>query len=173
MRDLVLLYNDIEYKFPPSLLITEIVDFQKRYERETGRNLVYDVWKASFKDIFSALEGQEMNIYDDEEVMQKLKHKYFTVTQKGNITYSKAHRVFGLYRRFVNEGYDNVRQSLPKQTFYRQLDLLLDVGISKAQLQNLTGEGATNVVPMIRFVDVDFSKQYPDWYVEPISRFVA
>ncbi len=178
MRDLVLTHNDIDYQFPSSLLITEIVDFQKRYERETGRNLIYDVWKASFKDIFSALEGQEMNIYDDEDVMQKLKHEYHTITPKGNISYSKAQRVFGFYRRLVNEGYDGVRSSMsvgkkPSQTFYRQLDLLLDVGISKAQLQNLTGEGTTNVVPMIRFVDVDFSNQYPDWYVEPVSRFVA
>lgn len=173
MRDLVLHHEGIDHKFPSSLLITDIIDFQESYERETGRNLVYDVWKASFKDIFSALEGQEMNLYDDEEIMDALKREYFTITPKGNISYSKAQRVFGFYRRIVHEGYDNLRNSMPRPTFYRQLDLLLSVGVSKAQLQNLTGEGTSNVVPMIRFVDVDFSRQYPDWYVEPVSRYIA
>ncbi|WP_245213871.1 phage/plasmid replication protein, II/X family [Pseudomonas aeruginosa] len=41
-------------------------------------------------------------------------------------------------------------------------------GLSKAALQKLhEADRANNVVPLLRFVQVDFSAQRPDWYVEP------
>ncbi|SQC69905.1 phage/plasmid replication protein, gene II/X family [Pseudomonas aeruginosa] len=40
--------------------------------------------------------------------------------------------------------------------------------LSKAALQKLhEADRANNVVPLLRFVQVDFSAQRPDWYVEP------
>ncbi|ENV8008867.1 phage/plasmid replication protein, II/X family, partial [Salmonella enterica] len=49
----------------------------------------------------------------------------------------------------------------------RHVSDLCEAGLSKAALQKLHGERANNVVPLLRFVQVDFSAQRPDWYVEP------
>ncbi|WP_240441066.1 phage/plasmid replication protein, II/X family, partial [Pseudomonas aeruginosa] len=45
---------------------------------------------------------------------------------------------------------------------------ICEAGLSKAALQKLhEADRANNVVPLLRFVQVDFSAQRPDWYVEP------
>ncbi|EGT3608130.1 DNA replication protein [Morganella morganii] len=143
--------------------------YQREYESD-GKNLIYDLWNKSFNDLLIALRGIEMNIYDDDYIFDLLKSTYFSVTPKGNVSYSKAQRIFGFYRRLVNEGYYNVSDSMPRTSFYNNLILLTDVGISKSQLQNLTGD-KTNVIPFYKVINIDFSQQRPDWYVEPISVF--
>lgn len=143
--------------------------YQHEYE-STGKNLIYDLWNKSFNDLLIALRGVEMNIYDDDYIFNLLKSTYFSITPKGNTSYSKAQRIFGFYRRLVNEGYSGVFNTLPKRTFYNNLTLLTDVGISKSQLQNLTGD-KTNVIPFYKVINIDFSQQRPDWYIEPISVF--
>jgi II/X family phage/plasmid replication protein len=47
------------------------------------------------------------------------------------------------------------------------LNTLIESGFTKAQLQNLQGNGMNKVVPLVDVITVDFSQQYPDWYVEP------
>lgn len=152
----------------PSKFI-DAVNYQHKYETN-GACLISDLWSHSFRDLFSALEGSTMNIYSDDEVMEVLKTKFYKITPKGNVSYSKAQRIFGFYRRIVNEGYDNVLNTLSRSTFYDNLNNLLSVGFSKAQLQNLFSE-KHNVVPLIQLINVDFSNQRPVWYVEPISVF--
>ncbi|MBF4269555.1 hypothetical protein EAY71_22065, partial [Vibrio anguillarum] len=44
---------------------------------------------------------------------------------------------------------------------------LLVAGFSKAQIQNLQGQGKDNVIPLLQVINVDFDNQRPDWYVEP------
>ncbi|MFP1109966.1 phage/plasmid replication protein, II/X family, partial [Vibrio cholerae] len=38
---------------------------------------------------------------------------------------------------------------------------------SKAQLQNLQGNGKDNVVPLLQVIEIDFSQQRPSDWVEP------
>lgn len=153
------------------LKLFNAIKYQKHYESD-GKNLIFDLWVLSFKDLNSALEGSIMNIYDDEKIFNLLKDKFHTVTSKGNFSYSKAHRLFGFYRRLLNEGYDNVLNTSARNTFWRHVTDLQTVGFSKAQLQNLTSE-KNNVVPLLQVIKVDFSTQRPDWYQEPISLFDA
>ncbi|WFQ80605.1 phage/plasmid replication protein, II/X family [Xenorhabdus sp. SF857] len=155
--------NDIPVKF------SDLCLYQEQYEAD-GKSLIYDLWMKSFHDLLMALRGVEMNIYDDEHIFNLLKSTYFSITPKGNTSYSKAQRVFGFYRRLVNEGYSNVLSSMSRVTFWRHLALLTDVGISKSQLQNLTGD-KTNVIPFYKVINIDFAQQRPDWYVEPVSVF--
>ncbi|HGJ5872588.1 MAG TPA: phage/plasmid replication protein, II/X family [Arsenophonus apicola] len=143
--------------------------YQQHYERD-GANLIYDLWMKSFDDLLTALRGMEMNIYDDEYIFERLKSHYYSTTPKGNISYAKAQRIFGFYRRLVNEGYSNVFNSLARRTFYDNLASLTDIGISKSQLQNLTGD-KSNVIPFYKVINIDFAQQRPDWYVEPVSVF--
>ncbi|MCV5871331.1 phage/plasmid replication protein, II/X family, partial [Escherichia coli] len=79
------------------------------------------------------------------------------------ISYAKADRAFSFYRRLVNEGYLEVKRSFSvTKTFYNNFNLLLDAGFTKAQLQNLQGNGMNKVVPLVDVITVDFSQQYPD-----------
>lgn len=148
----------------------DLISYQIEYEKE-GRNLIYDMWSAGFNELFESFKGTIMNIYDDEKILELLKLAYHSTTPKGNITYSKAQRIFGFYRRLVNEGYDEVFKTIPRKSFYRNINELISAGISKAQLQNLQADKKNNVIPLVQLIQVDFSKQYPDWYVEPVSPF--
>ncbi|WP_336285987.1 phage/plasmid replication protein, II/X family [Citrobacter arsenatis] len=148
----------------------ELISYQSKYEKE-GRNLIYDMWCAGFSELFESFKGTVMNIYDDEKILELLKSAYHSVTPSGNITYSKAQRIFGFYRRLVSEGYDEVQKTVPKNSFYRNINELIAAGISKAQLQNLNTEKSNNVIPLVQLIQVDFSNQYPDWYVEPVNPY--
>ncbi|EIE7935604.1 DNA replication protein [Salmonella enterica] len=148
----------------------DLISYQIEYERE-GRNLIYDMWSAGFNELFESFKGTVMNIYDDEKILELLKSAYHSTTPKGNITYSKAQRIFGFYRRLVNEGYDEVFKTLPRRSFYNNINELISAGISKAQLQNLQAEKSNNVIPLVQLIQVDFSQQYPDWYIEPVNPY--
>lgn len=145
----------------------EAIKFQYQYEQD-GKSLIQDIWKKAFTPMLQALEGQKMNIFNDEEVHANLRDKFVRTTPKGNKSFAKADRIFRFYRSLVSDGYDSVKQSYSApRTFYDHLNDLLSVGFSKAQLQNLQGHGKDNVVPLVQVIDVDFTNQRPDWYVEP------
>lgn len=152
----------------PSLL-TDAIEFQRNYKSESGC-IVYDLWKKAFGELFATFEGSDMNVYDDDKVLVELRKSYFSTTPKGNTSYALADRLFGFYRRLLNEGYDAVQNSMTKSTFYRQLNQLCSIGLSKSQLQNLTST-RDNVVPLMRIINIDFKNQYPSWYSEPVSRY--
>lgn len=150
--------------------IFDLITYQREYEKD-GRNLIYDMWCAGFNELFESFKGTVMNIYDDEKIFELLKSVYHSVTPKGNISYAKAQRVFGFYRRLVNEGYDEVFKTINRASFYRNVSELTLIGISKSQLQNLQPDKLNNVIPLIELIKVDFSQQYPDWYTEPASPY--
>ncbi|MBF4376577.1 phage/plasmid replication protein, II/X family, partial [Vibrio anguillarum] len=127
-----------------------------------------DIWLKAFSPLLHALEGQRMNIFNDDEIHNKLKSLYMRTTPKGNVTFSKADRIFRFYRSLISDGYESVKQSYSApRTFYDHLNELLAAGFSKAQIQNLQGQGKDNVIPLLQVINVDFDNQRPDWYVEP------
>ncbi|WP_217519705.1 phage/plasmid replication protein, II/X family [Vibrio metschnikovii] len=151
----------------------DAIKYQKEYE-STGRDLIADIWTKAFTPLLEALEGQRMNIFNDEEVHNKLKKTYFRYTPKGNVTYSKADNLFRFYRSLVSDGYQAVyRTYTSRQTFSRHLNDLLAIGFSKAQLQNLQGNGTDNVVPLLQVIEIDFSQQHPSDYVEPKAGHIS
>ncbi|KOO56951.1 hypothetical protein WH43_17555 [Rheinheimera sp. KL1] len=107
-----------------------------------------------------------MNAYDTSEVHDNLRAAYFRTTNKGNISYSKADRLFVLYRAIVNDGFEQTKARFPRNTWSRILKDLTDAGLSLAQLQNLNGL-TSNVVPLIQMITVNFDQQHPAGYVEP------
>lgn len=149
----------------------DAIEYQKDYEKD-GANLISDMWCASFKELTSAIEGKSMNIYDDEKIHVELKKFFFKLNPSGSVSYAKANRVFGFYRRLVNEGYDAVYQTMSRSTFFDQQKCLVEIGLSKDQLQQLHGERDSNVVPLIRMINIDFKNQVPSWYKEPVSRYI-
>lgn len=155
------------HKFGVPLRLLEAIQFQKEFEQD-GRCLISEMWKAAFKELFDALGDQPMKVYTDDDIRDALYSEYQRITPKGNTSYAKAQRIHGFYRRLLNEGYDTVYRSMDRATFRRHLIDLMAVGLTKAQLQNLSGT-ASNVVPLIQVINIDFSHQRPDWYVEPIG----
>ena len=151
-------------------LITQFLKYYDNYEKTHGKgSLCRHYWELEFNDLIKALKGKNMKILTDNEVHNKLKVKFQNVTPKGNITYSKANRVFGFYRRLTGEGWSNVYSSMSKNTFGRLKFDLLEIGFSIAQLQNLHCD-QSNVVSLIKYIEIDFAHQTPDWYEEPTSQ---
>ncbi len=127
--------------------------------------LIQQLWKQSWSDIFKTFEGATMRTYSDTEIHENLRNHFKTETKSG-FSYSKADRLFRTFRMMKHEGWDEVKSTTPKATFYRVIEDLTKV-VPKAYLQNLQAT-ASNVVPLIRFVNVDFSKQHPSNWVEPM-----
>jgi II/X family phage/plasmid replication protein len=143
-------------------LVSEFIDYAENY----NGCLVEALWTEAFKDVFAALGNEDMTVFDDEEILNKLKIDFAKVSEKtGKTSYAKANRLFRFYRSFKNEGYDEVKRTTAARTFYDNMSELCTV-VSRAHLQNLKGI-ASNVTPMLRVINVDFSKQHPASYVEP------
>ncbi len=156
-----------EFNVPKNLF--DACRFQLAYEKD-GKCLIADIWKRAFTPLMEALEGQKMNIFNDEKVHNELKLAFGKTTPKGNVSYAKADRLFRFYRSLVADGYQAVFDSFSKsnkKSFYNQLNPLLEIGFSKAQLQQLQGNGQDNVVPLLQVIEIDFSQQRPSDWVEP------
>ncbi|MBU2871528.1 phage/plasmid replication protein, II/X family [Colwellia sp. E2M01] len=143
-------------------LANEFIEYAQNFKS----CLIQSLWSEAFKDVFNALGDESMNAYDDESILNKLKSIYSKVSvTTGNVSYAKAERLFRFYRSFKNEGFEEVKRTTPEKTFYRNMKELCVV-VSRAHLQNLKGI-ASNVVPMLRVINVDFSNQHPSSYKEP------
>lgn len=166
--------------------LSELCVYQERLEAE-GRCLIQECWKAVTKDLFAAFEGVEMKVINDDKVYEALLEKFtkpgkvrhtkerieagvllpsISVQGKPSTAYAKA--LFRTYLSIKDYGWKHTKEALSNGAFYRHLDDLATVGLCKAVLQKLNeNDRKSNVVPLLRFVEVDFSAQRPDWYVEP------
>ncbi len=136
------------------------------YVRDNGgEQCLQNWWDKAWSPIFKSFEGGKMKVYSDENIENELRAQYQSVTPTGKITYSKADRIFRFFRSIKNEGFEEVKRTTPKNTFYRCLTELTSV-VPRAYLQNLQTV-ASNVVPLVQIIKVDFSKQKPAQWVEP------
>jgi II/X family phage/plasmid replication protein len=111
-----------------------------------------------------------MRIIKDDKVKAKLREKYPTINKKtGNITYGKADSIYRTYRAIKSEGWHEALNSMSRAAFYKHVNFIIDIGISKIHLQNLKGDGlACEVIPFVRFLEVKFDQQFPENY-KPIA----
>lgn len=149
--------------YPSNLF--ELIHLQK-----TQYGLLRNMWGIAFSPILNALQGENMTLNDDDKVLGLLKSKLFTVNKKGVISYAKAKNAFNFYLMLKNNGVEKTQALCSKPTYFRNLKILMDCGLSKAYLQNLHNE-PSNVIPFVRLIHIDFDKQVPDDYVEPISKY--
>ncbi len=127
--------------------------------------LAIEFWKEANRDLFKMLSGQEMRIVTDDKVRDKLRACFGKINQRtGKMSYSRADAVYKSYRCMKSDGYEEWHQLTSSSTRSRHLNDLLEIGISQAYLQQFKGDGlAHEVVPMIRYINVDFSAQRPAW----------
>lgn len=138
-------------------------------QRQTPE-LLQQLWQIAFNPIFDTLKGESMTLDNDDKVKELLRAKLFTITKKGNISYSKADAVYRFYKTMKSDGYEKMRKDTAKNTFYDNVRALVGCGISKAHLQNLHTQ-KPKTIPMHRLVDLDFNNQVPSDFVAPVSRF--
>lgn len=132
--------------------------------------ILKELWNKGFEKIFDAMKGQDMTILNDDKALEKLKAEFVNVTPKGKLSYRKSYNLFGFYMQLKAIGLSEMKaQKLysPSQ-FNRLIADLVSVGFTKAYLQNCHVKDDSNVVPFIKMIEIDFAKQVPDWYVEPI-----
>lgn len=146
-----------------------------KYQRESEANgvcILEAFWGEVTRPIFQAFEGAEMKVIDDDKVLAALKATHARIGKSGKISHEYAKNLFRTYRSIREFGWEVTKDSMSKATFNRHVLEISQCGVSRAQLQNLQGDHRkSNVVPVLRFVQVDFSAQRPDWYVEPVSQF--
>ncbi len=134
-------------------------------------DLLKTIWKQANKPLFDTLKGEYMKYSDDDSLLTMFKDKLKTVTAKGKISYTKANNAFNFYCLLREFGWDSVKNRHTEPTFYRNVDNLAKCGLKKSLLQNLHIEQAGQVIPFIKFVEIDFNNQSPDWWEEPVSQF--
>lgn len=149
--------------YPSNLF--ELIHLQK-----TQYGLLRNMWGIAFSPILNALQGESMTLNNDDKVLDLLKSKLFTVNKKGVISYAKAKNAYNFYLMLKSNGVEKTQAICSKTAYFRNLKILMDCGLSKAYLQNLHNE-PSNVIPFVRLIHIDFDKQVPDDYVEPISKY--
>ena len=145
-----------------------------KYQKATP-TLLSDLWQLAFNPIFDALKGEHMVFKTDFEIEQMLKDKLKTVTPKGRISYTKAYNAMSFYRLLKEKGFSQVYKEMlngeiAERTFYHNIKILTDVGISRSHLQNLH-TNSSNVLPFVQLVKIDFSQQCPDDFIPPVSQY--
>ena len=156
----------LERRSIPTRLI-DLCEYQETLAGE-GRCFIQECWQAVTKDLFAAFEGLTMRVIDDEKVLAALITKHTRLTKSGKKSDSYARNLFRTYRSLKEYGWDETMNSMSRTGFYRHIADICAAGLSKAALQKLRDSDRTNnVVPLLRFVQVDFGAQRPDWYVEP------
>jgi II/X family phage/plasmid replication protein len=131
-------------------------------------------WRLAMADIFKAMEGQTMKILNDEDILTALRARYSTLSKRtGKISTSAPDSAFRTFRDIRRDGWEVTKKTLPHNTFYRHINMICRSGVSKAALQNMNGlaNGAT-IIPFVRFIQVDFASQFPDWYQAPPPKHI-
>ncbi len=140
---------------------TSLIEMKKVFDAQA-------YWTEATKDVFAALEGEKMNSLNDEEILEMLKTKFSTVNScSGKTSYTKANGAYRTYLAIKANGFRHTLDLMPSKTFYRHLDMVIECGLSKAQLQNMTGNQGAEIIPLVRYAVVEFRNQFPDWYVPP------
>lgn len=144
-----------------------LCDYQERLV-EQGTCFIQWCWEQVTKELFAAFEGISMRVINDEKVLAALKARWTKFGKNGKANETVALNLFRTYRSIKDYGWQETMDSMSRATFYRHVDQICECGLSKAALQKLKmDDQKNNVVPILRFLQVDFSAQRPDWYVEP------
>lgn len=125
-------------------------------------------WLLATSDLFNALRGQTMKIINDDEVRDQLRAKFSKTGKTGKVSTAAPDAAFRTYRDIRRDGWLIARGSMVTRTFDRHIKMLTECGLSRAALQNMNGlnDGA-QIIPFVRFIQVDFGSQFPEGYIEP------
>ncbi|UFN51871.1 phage/plasmid replication protein, II/X family [Acinetobacter pittii] len=144
----------------------DLIKFQR-----SNPNLLQTLWNKATHSIFEALRGQTMKLTDDTSVLEAIERSEVVMTKSGKVSHTKVRNLFAMFCLIREKGFDEIKNNYGKSQFYNLISQLCECGFSKAYLQNLHDEKASNIIPFVKLVEIDFNQQLPDWYEEPVSQF--
>lgn len=134
-------------------------------------NLLQSLWQKATHSIFEALRGQTMKLTDDTSVLNAIENSEIVLTKSGKVSHTKVRNLFAMFCLIREKGLEEIKSTYHIRSFQRLVADLCEVGFSKAYLQNLHDEKASNIIPFMKLVEIDFNQQLPEWYQEPNSQF--
>lgn len=140
--------------------------------QEAHPDLLPKLWNIAFSPILNTLKGENMRFSSDDEVLELLRSKLWTVTAKGRKSFTKADNAFKFYNLIEKLGWVAVKEIYSNSTFYDNVKNLVDCGISRSHLQNLNQSGGGKIIPFTRLVEINFNEQLPADYQMPVSKFI-
>ncbi len=144
----------------------ELIRFQRN-----NPNLLQTLWTKATSNIFDALRGQSMKLTNDTSVLKAIECSEIVLTKSGKASPTKVRNLFAMFCLIREKGMTEVKTTYGKTQFYKHISDLIACGFSKAYLQNLHDEKASNIIPFVKLVEIDFNQQLPSWYEEPTSQF--
>lgn len=144
----------------------ELINFQR-----SNPDLLQTLWNKATHSIFEALRGQTMKLTDDTSVLETIERSEVVMTKSGKVSHTKVRNLFAMFCLIREKGFDEIKNNYGKSQFYNLISQLCECGFSKAYLQNLHDEKASNIIPFVKLVEIDFNQQLPNWYEEPVSQF--
>lgn len=93
------------------------------------------------------------------------------IIKAGTASKTQARNLHTFYKELRDYGYETVRSNYSSAQFKKRIASLRDCGFSKAQLQNLHSQTSNNIIPFIKYVEINFDQQVPTNFVEPKSSF--
>ncbi|MCX3054564.1 phage/plasmid replication protein, II/X family [Acinetobacter baumannii] len=144
----------------------ELIKFQR-----SNPDLLQTLWNKATHSIFEALRGQTMKLTDDTSVLEAIERSEVVMTKSGKVSNTKVRNLFAMFCLIREKGFDEIKNNYGKSQFYNLISQLCECGFSKAYLQNLHDEKASNIIPFVKLVEIDFNQQLPNWYEEPVSQF--
>lgn len=142
---------------------------------EANPEFIINLWKDAFHPIFNAFEGNMIDLNDSEAIYKKCVEEFAeyktTINKYGEskqeLVTTKAKNVYSFFILVKSQGFEFVRSTLADRTFYRKFALLKQI-IPEAQIRTLNSP-TSNVVSLVKIINVDFAKQHPVNYVEPTN----
>ncbi|MDA3451976.1 MULTISPECIES: phage/plasmid replication protein, II/X family [Acinetobacter] len=144
----------------------DLIKFQR-----SNPDLLQTLWNKATHSIFEALRGQTMKLTDDTSVLEAIERSEVVMTKSGKVSHTKVRNLFAMFCLIREKGFDEIKNNYGKSQFYNLISQLCECGFSKAYLQNLHDEKASNIIPFVKLVEIDFNQQLPNWYEEPVSQF--
>jgi II/X family phage/plasmid replication protein len=148
----------------------QLLAYIRDFETREGYSFCEWAWRDMFKDMFAALGDSKVTLTHDKTVHAKLREAYGKERIKEGkavgMNYTRADRLMMFYRSLASEGWDKTKRLMATSTFYDAVSALLDVGLTKAQLQNASKKSRSRLLHLIK---IDFDAQTPAGYVEPVG----
>lgn len=146
--------------------VWDLINYQKE-----NPDFLQRIWSKGFEKIFDAMKGLDMTIVNDDKVLSRLKLDFGKPLASGRMSYRKAINLYSFYIQLKAMGFNEIKsQNLYSVSRFNALvSDLCSSGFSRSFLQNLHVNDGSKSVPFVNLINIDFSKQTPDWYVEPLS----
>lgn len=146
--------------------VWDLINYQKE-----NPDFLQRIWSKGFEKIFDAMKGLDMTIVNDDKVLSRLKLEFGKPLASGRMSYRKAINLYSFYIQLKAMGFNEIKsQNLYSVSRFNALvSDLCSSGFSRSFLQNLHVNDGSKSVPFVNLINIDFSKQTPDWYVEPLS----